>query len=250
MDTVKPIRILSVFLVFLGTMIPILVGVYIVLPRLLALGLPFFVGYLLCFQTVPFVWVSVFAIILYRAEGNRLNWAVFKERMRLRANAAAIVGGILLLAVGLGAYLVLQPVTAFLAGLPLMAPPDWFGPDLHPLKHGAAGTFMGMPLAGLVWAPIVYFIGWFFNIAGEELLFRGYLMPRMELSFKNHAWLINGACWWLWHCFWRWQLVALLPIIFLLPLVCQKTKSTVPGMIAHGTMNFIAVAMITISALK
>lgn len=57
----------------------------------------------------------------------------------------------------------------------------------------------------------------------------------------------DGVCWWVWHCFWRWQLIALAPFIFLVPLVCQKTKSTVPGMIAHGVMNFIAIIMITLT---
>lgn len=44
--------------------------------------------------------------------------------------------------------------------------------------------------------------------------------------------------------------IALMPIIFLLPFVSQKTRSTIPGIIAHGTMNVIAVILIMYNVLK
>jgi membrane protease YdiL (CAAX protease family) len=246
MVAVKPISLRSVVLVFLGTLVPILVGVYVVLPRLLASGVPFFVGYIVCFQTVPMLFILVLALVLYRSEGNPLSWKVFKERMRLRMNGKVVLAGIGLLIVGLAGYALLQPLVKVLAVIPLFAPPDWFAAGLHPLKGDAPGTFMGMPMAGVLWAPLVYLIGWFFNIAGEELLFRGYLLPRMEQTHGRIACLVNSTCWFVWHCFWRWQLVALIPIIFLLPLVAQKTRSTIPGMIAHGAMNLVAVIMIAL----
>lgn len=231
-------------------MIPILIGVYIVLPFLLTKGISFLAGYLICFQTIPFLFIFVLALLLYKKEGNSFIWKKFKERMRLNFNIKILFIGIILFFFGILMYLLLQPFTVKLASIPLFAPPEWFGPDLHPLKQGTHGSFMGKPLAGEYWIPIVYIIGWFMNIASEELLFRGYMMPRMELSFNKKAWLINASCWWVWHCFWRWQLAALLPFILLLPFVAQKSKSTVPGLIAHGAMNFIAVILISLSVFR
>jgi membrane protease YdiL (CAAX protease family) len=47
-------------------------------------------------------------------------------------------------------------------------------------------------------------------------------------------------------------MIALLPFQLLLTFTAQKTRSTVPGMIAHGTMNFVTIIMITlvVSGLK
>jgi membrane protease YdiL (CAAX protease family) len=247
--TIRPISLASVLGVFACTLAPILLGVYVAWPALLRHGVPFFVGYLICFQTLPFVFVLLLALYLYRKEGNRLTWRAFAQRMRLRIDARIVLFGLGLLVFALAAYVVLQPISRRLATLPWMAPPAWFGPDLNPLKSGPPGTFMGMALAGAAWAPLLYFVGWFFNIAGEELLFRGYLMPRMEMTFASKAWIVNAVCHWVWHVFWRWQLVALFPIVFLLPLVAQKTKSTVPGMIAHGTMNLIGVIVVLLTVL-
>lgn len=250
MDSIKPVRIRSVVSVFAVTLIPILIGVYVVLPRLLDHGVSFFAGYLICFQTIPFIFMFALMLILYRIEGNRFIWSEFKTRMRLTVNGKTVLSGIMLLAVCLVLYLALQPLSKMLASTTLMSPPDWFGPDLHPLKHGGPGTLMGTAMRGLVWAPIVYFAGWFFNIAGEELLFRGYLLPRMELSFKGRAWLVNGICWLLWHCFWRWQMIALIPVTMLLPLIAQKTRSTIPGIIAHGIMNLVTVIILVILVIR
>lgn len=242
----KPIRLHSVILIFVATLIPILIGVYIVLPVLVTHGFPFLVGYLICFQTVPFAFILVLALVLYKQEGNPFLWNRFRDRMRINVSGKVVFFGVVLLVASLVAYRFLEPVTKQLARIPMFSPPDWLAPDIHPLKVGQPGSYMGIPIAGHYWVPIVWFIGWFLNIAGEELLFRGYLMPRMELSFAQYAWIINGCCWWVWHCFWRWQLVAILPVAFLLPFVAQKSKSTVPGMIAHGLMNLIGVVIVTL----
>jgi membrane protease YdiL (CAAX protease family) len=232
--------------VFAGTLVPILLGVYVLLPVLLDHGVPFFVGYLVCFQTLPFAFVLWLALTLYRKEGNLMTWRSFRRRMRLDLHRETVLAGLAILVFAIVTYALLQPVSRRLAAHPWMAPPSWFGPDLHPLKQGSKGSFMGMAVGGAIWAPALYFVGWFLNIAGEELLFRGYLLPRMELRFAGRAWLVNASCWWLWHVFWRWQMVALAPVIFILPWIAQRTKSTVPGLIGHGAVNLVGVVLVTL----
>jgi membrane protease YdiL (CAAX protease family) len=246
MNVIRPISLAAVLAIFASTLAPILLGVYVLLPFLLGHGVPFFVGYLVCFQSLPFVFVLWLALHLYRKEGNGLTWQAFTRRMGLDLNRKTVLAGLGLFVLALVTYVALQPVSRFLAAQPGLAPPAWFGPDLHPLKSGSPGTFMGMAVGGAFWAPVLYLLGWFFNIAGEELLFRGYLLPRMELKFAGKAWLVNAACWWVWHVFWRWQLIALAPVIFVLPWVAQRTRSTVPGIIGHGMVNLIGVILVAL----
>ena len=87
------------------------------------------------------------------------------------------------------------------------------------------------------------------NIVGEELLFRGYLLPLQERAHGRRAWLVNGVMWNLWHVFWRWQMAASLPFHLLVPFVAQKTRSTWPGLVAHGLLNSIVIVLLIRGAL-
>jgi membrane protease YdiL (CAAX protease family) len=250
MTKLKSITLVKSVFVFIATFLPLFIGIYVCIPFLLSYRVPFLVCYLVAFQITPFLLIALFFVCLYRKEGNPFAWKVFIERLRLRVTVKNMLFGVLLAIFGIVTYVLLQPITLIIARTSLFAPPSWFAPDLNPLLRGQPGTFMGMSLHGQVFIPILYVIGWFFNILSEELLFRGYLLPRMELRLGNKAWMVNGFCWWIWHCFWRWQLISLMPFVFALPFVAQKTKSTIPGIIGHGCMNLIAIVIIIINVIK
>jgi membrane protease YdiL (CAAX protease family) len=94
----------------------------------------------------------------------------------------------------------------------------------------------------LAWMP--YF---FFNIVGEELLWRGYLLPRQIDSLGHYAWILNGFLWAIFHVGIGWRIaIILLPIEFIVPFIVQKRKNTWLGIIIHGFYNgcgFIMVAL-------
>jgi membrane protease YdiL (CAAX protease family) len=94
----------------------------------------------------------------------------------------------------------------------------------------------------LVWLP--YF---FFNIAGEELLWRGYLLPRQVLAIGSSAWILNGLLWAIFHLAIGWRIaVVLLPIEAIVPYVVQRRQNTWLGVLIHGAYNgsaFILVAL-------
>ena len=94
MDTIKSISLTSVIWIFSATLIPILISVYVIWPSLVAIGIPFFVGYLICFQVTPFIFIFAYAIMLYKKEGNPMTWKAFKERMRLKCNGKILLSGI------------------------------------------------------------------------------------------------------------------------------------------------------------
>jgi membrane protease YdiL (CAAX protease family) len=94
----------------------------------------------------------------------------------------------------------------------------------------------------LAWLP--YF---FFNIVGEELLWRGYLLPRQVLVLGRYAWIFNGLLWAIFHVGIGWRIaIVLLPIEFIVPYVVQKRQNTWLGIIIHGLYNgtgFVIVAL-------
>ena len=87
----------------------------------------------------------------------------------------------------------------------------------------------------------------FFNMYGEELLWRGYILPRQELHFKENAWILNAVLWMLFHlCFGIQLMIMLVPIMIVLPYAVQKTQNTNVGLLIHALLNgpmFILVSL-------
>ena len=236
--------------VFMPSCLVILASVYLLWPRLIDAGVPPLLGYLLCFQTLPFLLLFVQLGVYVRREQRQVGSASMVERLRLQLGWKPISVGVGVFVVGAVTYGGLQPVSRWLAGVALFAPPAWFPPDLHPLKASEPGSFMGYAMAGKLWPVGLWTVGWLLNVVGEELLFRGYLLPRQESVYGTRAWLVNGLMWNAWHVFWRWQMVTLLPFCLLVPFAAQRTRSTWPGLVGHGLLNFVAVILLFRAGLR
>lgn len=93
----------------------------------------------------------------------------------------------------------------------------------------------------------VWLIMFFFNMFGEELLWRGYILPRQEIKLKGKAWLLNSLLWLVFHaCFGIDLIILLLPILFILPYAVYKTQNTYVGILIHTVLNgpmFILVSL-------
>lgn len=154
----------------------------------------------------------------------------------------------------IGAFLVVQILEALLSfSRPLLASlqgfqvpsyyPDIFRLDMElkvPLE-----TFLGMKLKGNTF-PIFFWLLWLItNIGCEELLWRGYALPRMEKFFGRWAWLVNGLLWNIFiHLFMRWSFITLIPVTLIVPYLCQKYKSIWPGVLIHGLGNSLLFALL------
>jgi membrane protease YdiL (CAAX protease family) len=105
----------------------------------------------------------------------------------------------------------------------------------------AVDNFMGLRLKGQWWIAFYYaFVLIFANIAGEELWWRGYLLPRQEVASGSIAWLYHGVFWTAFHLpFYgtAWGLLHMVPTCCALAFVAQHRKTTWPGMIAHTAGN-------------
>lgn len=171
------------------------------------------------------------ALLLHRERhsGERSAWTA---RLRLYSMSAGdwywVVGGFV--AIGMltgGIATALRRLTG--------------GTALHP-------AFMAFqPLGpGRYWILGAWLPFFVLNIAGEEVVWRGVILPRQAVAFGERAWLVNGVLWLLFHAALGWQvLVTLVPITLILPYVVQRRDNTWVGVVIHagfGGMGFLALA--------
>lgn len=107
-------------------------------------------------------------------------------------------------------------------------------------KFDHSPAFMSFePLSkGRYWLLLVWLPYWILNILGEEFLWRGVMLPRQEIVFGKHTWLLHGFGWGLFHIAFGWQLlITLLPLIFVQSYIVQRTKNSWIGVIMHGGLN-------------
>jgi membrane protease YdiL (CAAX protease family) len=107
--------------------------------------------------------------------------------------------------------------------------------------------FQNMPLNDdYFWIIYVWSLFFFFNIFGEEFLWRGYIQPRQELLNKKYTWSVHGLLWAVWHLPMGLDLIySAFPIFFILPAVVQFRKNTTIAIIIHfvfGAFGFLALA--------
>ena len=108
-------------------------------------------------------------------------------------------------------------------------------------SHFGPHDFMGFPLQGAWWIPVYYAVVMLVcNIGGEELWWRGYVLPRQELAFGRATWVIHGILWSVFHLFMQptlWDTVRMAITGIALSFVAQHTKSTWPGILGHSFGN-------------
>lgn len=238
----KPMRLrLSVALFAVPSLLFLLLQ-RVVVPALDARGVAPLINFFVLAS--PHVLFFFGALIAVRMEGNPWNWPVFKARLRLvrprgRDWAWAAVATVGLIGSYLAVFALARPVLQMLAD----AFPD---PAVVGRIMGDATTFAGYPLSGNAWLLGAFFIVFFFNVVGEELWWRGYILPRQELTHGSRTWVVHGLLWAGFHMFSPTSVLLLLPGALLLAWVVQRQGRTWIALIAHGSLN--ALAMIRIVA--
>jgi membrane protease YdiL (CAAX protease family) len=231
--TVKPLRPVDLAWLFGVPTVLNAVACKVAIPRIDAWGVfPIEVTYFLSVGLLVLVPMFFWALLLSAREVGSFRMPDILERMRVKR----IKGWDWLWTV---AIFVALSFASFLIAKLLMP------------RVGLNATpffFQNMPLApGHRWILAVWPAFFFFNIFGEEFLWRGYIQPRQELLTGRWTWLVHGVLWAIWHTPMGLDLiVASLPIFFILPAAVQLTKNTSVAIVVHsvfGAFGFVSLAL-------
>lgn len=214
--------------------------VHVVNPALVDAGVPLMLSFTLSLYGVLFG-LLVATFVCYRRIGLPMTRDAVEGRLRLRRLTAREWGWVAAaVALSFVGDALLEPALGWMAAnIPLPVPdalPTLFDPRADLVLPPS--EYMGVSLEGRWWLLVVYAVSLFANIIGEELWWRGYVLPRQELAFGRWAWLINGFLWVVvFHAFMWWAYPTLFVTGLLTPLVAQRLKSTWAAVAVHGTGN-------------
>ncbi|MCC6187723.1 MAG: CPBP family intramembrane metalloprotease, partial [Anaerolineales bacterium] len=197
--------------------------------------------------TAGLAWQFVLVVYLLYRETGRLSWSDFRQRLWLGGPRSPQTGEVrgrlwwwLIPVVGLTAayqMLAVGRVEALWVGLfPFVAEPEGWS---------LSGAFASPEFrAGLVgnWGLLaLYVVNAVLNtVLGEELLFRGVLLPRMAGVFGRLDWAANGLLFGLYHLHQPWgMLSSALDGLFLYALPSRRFRSAWFGVIAHSGQSVL-----------
>jgi len=151
----------------------------------------------------------VVGLVLLRREGYSLTITALRDRIHWKWpkgwQAWLIALGVLIAAMVLSTMM--GGANRALASVPGFVPPEWWPAASNPTAQvsSVADAFPDIALKGNYLFVLLYFVvGLVFNIFGEELYYRGFLMPKMRGVFGSWDWVANGVLFTLKHVYQRW----------------------------------------------
>jgi membrane protease YdiL (CAAX protease family) len=250
---VSPLPLWRAVILFGVLAVLLCLSVYRLAPRLIALGLAPYLSLDAAFL-LPFALLVCLSFAAYARGSYAWTWSALRERFRLgRMDREDWLWAAGLLIFAGATYLPLRSVALRLVGqgaipLPESIPQALDPRTRHPVEWSMGGWVKGnWPLA------LISLSALFFNVFGEELWWRGYILPRQEAAHGRFAWVFHGLLWTLFHAFKYWEFAALLPTCLAFGYVAQRRRSTWPGIVAHAALNgleSIYILLLVVGALR
>jgi membrane protease YdiL (CAAX protease family) len=192
---------------------------------------------LILVATVGLAWQFLLVLLLVHREQGSLRWAVLKDALWLHAPRSPRTGRR-----GRWAWLVVIPLVVAFAVEALL-------PTLPEPESRAMGRFLfsdaGQHFLSGNW-------GWFAILAamlvlntvlGEELLFRGLLLPRMQGVFGRWDWAANGVLFAAYHLHEPWAIPWTLLDAFILAYPSKRYRSALIGIAVHSAQSVVILAV-------
>jgi membrane protease YdiL (CAAX protease family) len=195
--------------------------------------------------TIGLIWLFVLSMIIVRQAEGDLRWATVKRRLRLNPPRDPKTGetrrrlwlwvipfilAIIVWEVALKSYVSEPWVSLF----PFFAEPPGYS-----LSAFFESQEILDRLVGAWWFFGLFLVFAVFNsILGEEFLFRGVLLPKMEGVFGRWSWVVNGVLHAVWHVHQPWVIAeTVISSVFLYTFPSWRFRSTWMGVIVHSVQN-------------
>jgi membrane protease YdiL (CAAX protease family) len=190
--------------------------------------------------TVGLIWQFALVAILVGREQRTLRWSVLREALWLRSPRSPRSGR-----VGGRVWLILIPLVVAFGARALISLPGPAARDMGLFLESDAGqSFIS---GNWAWFGLMVVL-WVFNtVLGEELLFRGLLLPRMNGAFGRGDWVANGVLFAAYHLHIPWAIPTILLDTLILSYPTKRYRSAWIGIAVHSTQSVVfAVIVLTL----
>ena len=194
--------------------------------------------------TLGLVWLFVLSMIIVRREEGDLRWATLKRRLRLNTPREPATGQprarlwlwvvpflVAIVVVELALRSAIQ--SAWGSVFPFLAEPQGYSFDVIFQSQEILAR-----LEGAWWFLALFVISAVFNtILGEEFIFRGVLLPRMEGVFGRWSWVANGVLFGIYHVHLPWGMLDNILTGLLYTYPAYRYRSTWMSIILHSAQS-------------
>jgi membrane protease YdiL (CAAX protease family) len=194
---------------------------------------------LLLVLTGGMIWQFVLVVGLVWVEQRSLRWATIRDALWLRSPRSPRTGH-----VGGRLWLIVIPLIALFglgAVLPAVGVSD--SRDFATFVDSDAGqSFMS---GNWGWFGLILVMFLFNTVLGEELLFRGVLLPRMNRVFGRGDWLANGVLFAVYHLHMPWLIPSTVLVdTFAIAYPSRRYQSAWIGIAVHSSQTLLFGAML------
>jgi membrane protease YdiL (CAAX protease family) len=191
---------------------------------------------LLISLTFGVVWQGVLVLVLVVREQGSLRWPVLREALWLRAPRSPKSGR-----TGGRVWWVVLPLMLLMTAEEMLTLPVPGMRDIGEFFQSSAAEQFFHGAWG--WYGLLAVMAVFNTFLGEELLFRGYLLPRMNGAFGRWDWLANGVLFGFYHLHTPWVIPASVCDAFVLAYPTKRYRSAWIGIAVHSAQSvFILIA--------
>lgn len=198
---------------------------------------------LLILLTLGLIWQFVLVMILARRELGTLQWSRLRDALWLRSprdpKTGRVGGRVWWWLIPFILIFGIEQLLPAIPGPSVRDFGDFIGSDRgEDFFHGAWG-----------WFAVLVVLVVFNTVLGEELLFRGLLLPRMKGAFGKWDWVANGVLFATYHLHQPWDIPTSLVDIFALSYPSRRFQSAWMGIIVHSVQSvFVIVIVLTLVA--